>query len=60
MPSLVAFLGIITTVAVIGIIYSFRPVVIHVQTQPIVNASGGFVPAKQEGIQMKEMHVNKV
>lgn len=63
-PSLVVFLGIIVTVIVIAALYSFRPVVIHVQPQPIVNAAGGGnvnVNGKTpEMIQMEKMSATKV
>ena len=63
-PSLVVFLGIIVTVIVIAALYSFRPVVIHVQPQPIVNGAGGNVNnmngKKPEMIQMEKMPATKV
>lgn len=55
-----AFVAIIAAVVVVAAVYSFRPVVIHVQPQPIVNAAGGFADPKQEAIQMEKMPNTKV
>lgn len=63
-PSLVVFLGIVVTVIVIAALYSFRPVIVHVQPQPIVNAAGGgnvnVNGKKPEMIQMEKMPSTKV